>query len=205
VKIFKLYPLFFLLAFYSCRQNSSTKAIPISKIESKDTTLGKEIYDLMQIVITEQKLKKNSGLLIDPEDRCDASLEDSVFLKTLLIDSVKAEVAIDTIDWQNRLMTITSTMFGQLDKCLNSEDVSCMLQQKKDHVNFKWDNSKLNFDMNNDSLWYAFSVPLFSKDKTKAVLRIESLCPGLCGTGWTALCKKENGEWKCQNGFSWWH
>ena len=156
--------------------------------------------------MSEQKLRKDNGISIDPRDRCDPSLDDSAFLKTLLIDTASTETTFDTIDWQNGRVAISiTTGFGQLDKCLTIVDIAFMLQQKKDRLNFKWDNSKLKFDIENDSHWYAFSIPLFSKDRSKAVLMIKDLCPGLCGTGWTLLYKKENNKWKSQTGGTWWH
>jgi hypothetical protein len=65
-----------------------------------------------------------------------------------------------------------------LDKCLTDGDIDFMLQQKIDHSNFKWDNSRLGFNLDNKNYWYAFSIPLFSQDKTKAILTIEDLCRG---------------------------
>jgi hypothetical protein len=208
--ILKIYWLSFLIAIYSRGQDAPNIDFTPVKPESKNTIAEKEIYEFMQIVMTEQKLSKENGLSIEPRDRCDPSLEDSTFLRQLLnenlTDTARNEEVYDTSDWKSGMIAVNvKTGFGQLDKCLTSDDVNFMLQQKKDHMNFKWDNSKLGFNILNKSGWYAFSIPLFSKDRTKAVLMIQDLCPGLCGTGWTLLYKKENNEWKSQKGNGWWH
>jgi hypothetical protein len=206
----KIYLLPFLIAIYSCRQDSPKIDLTPVKPESKKIISEKEIYDFMQMVITEQKLSKENGLSIEPRDRCDPSLEDATFLRQLLndnsTDTSKNEEVYDTSDWKSGKIAISNkTGFRQLDKYLTSDDVRFMLQQKNDHIDFTWDNAKLGFKILNHSGWYAFSIPLFSKDRTKAVLMIQDLCPGLCGTGWTLLYKKENNEWTSQIGNRWLH
>lgn len=194
--------LFLIIAFYGCWQRSdeSPKSTPISL--EKDSISDKEIYDFMQIVITDQKLQKENGLTLEPQLNCDLSLDDQEFLKTLLIDTIKQEIISDTSDWRNRTFTVTVDV---LDKCLKNEDIDFMLQQKNHHSSFKWDNVRLGFNSNNKKYWYVFSVPLFSKDKTKAIMMIRNLCQGLCGRGWTVLFKKENNKWVSQTGNQWFH
>ena len=41
-----------------------------------------------------------------------------------------------------------------------------------------------------------FSVPLFNKDYSKAVIVIDYSCGGLCGYGGIFLCEKKNGKWE---------
>lgn len=193
----------FILILFSCRSSSNA---PI--IESKQTAstlkliTEKEVYDFMEIVIKEQKLHADYGLSEEPELNCDLIKEDSEFLKELLLDTTKNETVTDTTDWQPLTLSYTG---GQLDKCLTDDDIEFMLRQKIDNSNFKWNNSKLGFNLNNDSTFYVFSIPLFSKDKTKAVMMIRELCKGLCGWGWTILFKKENGTWTSQTGNQWVH
>ena len=193
--------LFLIIAFYGCghRSTDSTKSTPI--LSEKDSINDNEIYDFMQIVITDQKLQKEKGLTLEPQLSCDLSLDDKEFLKTLLIDTAKHEIISDTSDRRNR----TFTAIDLLGKCLTNDDIDFMLQQKNHHLSFKWDNSRLGFNSNNDKYWYVFSVPLFSKDKTKAIMMIRDLCQGLCGGGWTVLFKKENSKWVSQTGNQWLH
>ena len=87
----------------------------------------------------------------------------------------------------------------------SNADIDYMLKQKEEHLSFKWDNSRLGFNRDNNKQWYVFSVPLFSKDKSKAVMMIEDLYQGLCGYGWTVLFKKENDKWTSQTGARWWY
>ena len=204
----KLFILVFLSALYGCGQNPTNRRIISNKIETRDSVSESEIYDFMKVVIANQKLKTNNGLSSEPKLNCDISLDDKEFLKSLLIDTTKQETNnyTDTTDWKNGIITFTATTeFGQLDKCLTNADIAFMLQQKADHSNFKWQNTKLGFNIKNDSTWYAFSVPLFSKDKSKAIIMIEDLCSGLCGLGWSVLFKKEDNQWISQTGNQWFH
>jgi len=197
----KLFILVFLSALYGCGQNPTNRRIISNKIETRDSVSESEIYDFMKVVIANQKLKTNNGLSSEPKLNCDISLDDKEFLKSLLIDTTKQETNnyTDTTDWKNGIITFTATTeFGQLDKCLTNADIAFMLQQKADHSNFKW-------QIKNDSTWYAFSVPLFSKDKSKAIIMIEDLCSGLCGLGWSVLFKKEDNQWISQTGNQWFH
>ncbi|MCB9326889.1 MAG: hypothetical protein H6571_24385 [Lewinellaceae bacterium] len=161
-------------------------------------TSNQYIYDFMKVVIADQKLDLSYGLTVEPEQGCDLSKDDKTFLKTLLIE--KSLPKKETGDWRN--MTITS---NQLPKCLTNGDIDEMLLQKERLSNFTWDNSRLGFSPSNDKNWYCFSRPLFSKDRKKVVMMIRSLCPGLCGTGWTVVFTKQNNKWTSQTGGQWIH
>ena len=164
--------------------------------EMPDTT-NQYIYDFMKIVIEEQQLNLDYGLEIEPKQRCDLSTEDSVFLQTLLIKkNIKKK--------SNELNRILISM-NELPKCLTRSDVEGMLQQKKRLSKFLWNKSRLGFNLNNNKNWYNISVPLFSKDKSKVVMTIENLCPGLCGTGSTVVFTKKNGKWNSTDGGIWYH
>lgn len=190
------------IALCGCQQTQPKKISPSTQADFKDSITEREIYDFMQVVITDQKLRKENGIATEPESRCDFSIDDKDFLKTLLIDTTKEKEISDSLNPDQ--MTFT-TSFGQLDKCLTNADIDFMLQQKNGHLSFKWDNNRLDFDTENKKYWYAFSIPLFSKDKTKAIIMIEDLCPGLCGGGWTVLFKRQNGKWTSQKGNQWLH
>ena len=194
---------FLIIIFYGCGRRSPDPSNKSTQILSqKDSISDKEIYDFMQIVIADQELQKENGLTFEPQSNCDLLLDDEEFLKSLLIDTIKHEVPSDTSGWRNGTFTATIEL---LDKCLTNADIDFMLQQKIDHSNFRWDNSRLDFNMNNNNNWYIFSIPLFSKDKTKAIMMIRDLCRGLCGGGWTVLFKKENNKWVSQRGNQWLH
>jgi hypothetical protein len=168
-----------------------------TKVNLSDTS-NQYIYDFMKFVISSQNLDLSYGLTTIPEKGCNLSQDDKTFLNTLLIE--KSEPIIDTGDWRN--LTITLNL---LPKCLTNEDIDEMLLQKMKLQNFTWDNSRLGFTSSNDKKWYCFSLPLFSKDKQKVVMMIRSLCPGLCGTGWTVVFTKQNNEWTSQTSLHWIH
>jgi len=168
-----------------------------AKINVPDTS-NQNIYDFMKIVIADQKLDLNYGLSIEPENNCNGVQEDQIFLKTLLFE--KTKLAGDTVNLKS--LTIT---YNLLPKCLNKGDIADMLLQKEKLIHFTWDNSRLGFNLSNKKNWYNFSRPLFSKDRKKAIMMIECLCPGLCGTGWTVLFSKQNDKWTSQKGEIWIH
>lgn len=179
---------------------------------AKPDTVNQDIYDFMKIVIADQKLDSSYGLTIEPEPGSDLSQNDKVFLKTLLIEKPKQEEKADTSNW-NKVDTgiwipmpvpVTFHPF-ELEKCLTRNDINYMLSQKEALSTFKWDNTRLHFNLANNKNWYCFSIPLFSKDRNKAVMMIRSLCPGLCGTGYTVLFIKEKNKWTSQTGPQWIH
>ena len=90
-------------------------------------------------------------------------------------------------------------------QCLTSEEANYMVAQMKSSADVKWDNSRLKFDQSNTENWYALSLPLFSRDDTKAVITIRELCPGLCGYGWIVCLDKVNGTWASERGRVWVH
>ena len=162
-----------------------------------------EIYDFMNIVIKDQNLDRMGGLALEPQPDIDLSERDEIFLKSLLIDTTrKQKVDEASTDLFN---TNISSSFGQLDKCLTRADIDFMLEQKAHHAGFAWDNARLGFNSSNTESWWVFSIPLFSKDGSKAVMMIRFLCKGLCGTGWTVLFRKENNKWISQTGNGWYH
>lgn len=173
-----------------------TAALINTTIELPDTT-NQYIYDFMKIVIAERELNTSYGLTIEPEQNCDLSSDDAVFLKTLLIEKKKKVVPEDAI-----AVPIT---LNELPKSFTKADVEDMLQQKKLFSKFKWDNSRLGFNNENGKNWYCFSVPLFSRDKKKAIMMIRNLCSGLCGTGFTVVFMYKNGKWTSTDGGQWIH
>ena len=174
-----------------------TASLVDATIALPDTT-NQYIYDFMKMVITERKLNTAYGLAIEPEHNCDLSMDDSVFLKTLLIEKKKKTDVPE--DATGVLITL-----NELLKCFTKSDVENMLQQKKAFSKFTWDNSRLGFSADNHKNWYCFSVPLFSRDRQKAIMMIRNLCPGLCGTGSTAVFINKNGKWTSIDGGQWIH
>ena len=210
MKIVRNITLIFLFASFGCVQKdqklstiTTTDTIQhlntIPSVVAKDTS-NQAIYDFMKFVIANQKLDLSCGLTIDPEPRCDLSQDDKTFLKTLLIEKPALKNETDTGYWQPQ--TISAV---ELNKCLTKGDVNYMLLQKQNLSTFKWDNTRLNFNLKNDTNWYCFSIPLFSKDKRKAVMMIRNLCKGLCGIGWTEIFTKEKNKWTSQTIGQWFY
>jgi hypothetical protein len=144
----------------------------------------------MKVVIAEQQLDLTHGLSLKPEQGCDLSDDDKKFLETLLIEKAKPD---------------NDTYSMELPKCLTNGDIEEMLLQKEKLKQFRWDNTRLGFELLNRENWYCFSIPLFSKDRKKVVMMIRDLCPGLCGSGRTIVFTNENNKWTSHSGGGWLH
>ncbi len=150
----------------------------------------KYIYDFMREIIIQQKLDLKNGLETEIEKSANASLNDDEFLKSLLIDNKDINEGKDIMK--------DTFYYSFPEKCLTQKEINSMLNSKKQLKNFKWNNSFLGFNKENKKNKYSFSLPLFSSDRTKAIIMIKYTCPGLCGSGQTILFKKENGIWASQ-------
>jgi hypothetical protein len=170
---------------------------------AQDRVSNDLVYEIMDFVIKDQELDKTRGLKLEPEERYSLDKTDEEFLKSLIEPTAPSDTVSDTTKIE--LLISETFEFGQLSKCLTDADVEHMIRQRESNSDFNWDNSRLGFDLNNKDHWYVMSVPLISKDGSKAVMMIRNLCKGLCGHGWTLLLKKENGAWTSERGISWWH
>jgi hypothetical protein len=182
-----------------------------------------EIYAFIKQLIKQKELNDTYGLIIEPAAACDLSQNDNTFLKTLLLEKKKIQAPYkepaDTLksitDSSSKLNINTKisynapqpiTLLLQPEKCLTKKDIRYMVAQKPDPVTFRWDNSALGFNMKNDSNYYSISIPLFSLDHKKAVVLIEQLCPGLCGTGNSYVYFKKKDKWVTTSfSFGWIH
>jgi hypothetical protein len=177
--------------------NKALETSPTINSSNPDTT-NQYVYDFIKVVIADQNLDLSYGLSIEPEQNCDLSQDDRIFLETLLIGDSKT--AKDTSSG-----LYFSINMNEFPKCLKRKDIKEMLVQKEKLSNFKWDNSRLGFNPSNKQNWYCFSRPLFSVDKKIVIMMIRSLCPGLCGTGWTVVFTNKNNKWNSQMGGQWMH
>jgi hypothetical protein len=181
----------------SCGQRNESETAD-QKVTDKD------IYEILEFVIKDQALDKNFGLRIKPGDRCDLNKEDKEFLTDLILEPKPLkDSTFDSVDFKISMPLDTFSL--GLQRCLIKEDVDYMLQQKEMAKDFKWDNSRLGFNLDNTENWYEFSVPLFSADESKAILLVSKLCKGLCGTEQTFLIEKIDGKWTSRTGFHYIH
>ncbi len=176
--------------------SATPNTLPNTKPIAPDTS-NQYIYDFMKVVIADQKLDIGRGLSVQPEEYCDLDNDDKTFLQTMVIKKSAKQEQED--DWRNVSLTM------KFPQCLTKDDVEEMLSQRRKLNNFTWNNDRLGFNRQNDTNWYCFSRPLFSRDRKKAVILIRYLCPGLCGGGHTALFTKEGKQWTSQNSAPWVH
>jgi hypothetical protein len=178
-----LWTILIVLCLTNCDKGTKTDQGRTSdKAEGQITEV--DIYSTINYIITEQRLNKDYGLKIVPADQCDLSKEDKEFLTGLIFPEEQEDSLGDN---NNFSITVPLVHDLGLQKCLTKEDVDFMLSQKETNKDFQWDNSKLGFNLDNHENWYEFSVPLFTKDKRKAIFLVAKLCKGLCGTEQTFL------------------
>jgi hypothetical protein len=207
--------------FYGCNQAHENVTVkpteitapeppkPILVKDSVDHTLYPAIYAFMKELIRLHQLDTSYGLQIEPEINVAYSSDEKSFLKKYLIEKKKEipqlVVTKDTIGRADSLGEYSFTLdrhsisFSNDFKCLTNADISYMINNKPDLERFKWDNSRLGFNLANHQNYYGLSIPLFSIDHKTAIIMIEALCPGLCGTGNTYLFRKKNAVWKKAN------
>ncbi|OYU78886.1 MAG: hypothetical protein CFE23_16550 [Flavobacterium sp. BFFFF1] len=147
----------------------------------------KDIYAFLNEVIIQQKLHLNDGINLELEANAGIEGTDETLLRSLLLDCK------DDNDGKNIFRDTIHVSF--ISKYLTQSDIDAMLLQKVKFKKFKLDNAFLGFNTKNKKNVYSFSLPLFSIDKSKAIMMIKNICPGLCGAGQTILFKKENGNW----------
>jgi hypothetical protein len=166
-----------------------------------DAKLDKEIYSIIQIVIKKEKLSRKYGLQINPGLHFNISNEDSSYLVTLL----KPEV-IDTTNKSDSVGFGFGSDFTWPNRnVFTRDDIEYILQTKHFFTDFKWDNSKLGFDLSNRKKRYTFSVPYFNLRHDKVIVMYEFLCPGLCGGGQTLLLSKTDKGWDITGLELWYH
>jgi hypothetical protein len=170
--------------------------------KSKPQITESDIYSILEYIIAERKLSKDYGINIEPADRCDPGKDDREFL-TGLISATEPKDSL--VDSGHLIIKIPLGYDFGLPKCLTKENVDFMLHQKEMNKGFKWNNSKLGFNLDNHDNWYEFSVPLFSEDKTKAILIVSNLCKGLCGTQQTFLVETNSDARTFKTGYHYIH
>ncbi len=168
---------------------------------NKDEAYDQDIYDFMKFIINEQELNLSYGLTIEPESSFDLTKSDEENFKSLLSE-LESEDKTEMTDSINLTFELNSK---NLLSDLTKQDIFGMIKQKEKLKAFKWNNNGLGFDLSNKNKRYSFSVPLFSKDKTRAVMMIRDLCSGLCGGGKTILFTKKNEKWTSNIGMIWLH
>jgi hypothetical protein len=186
----------FLTTLLGCNQSqkgTSQKEEPFVLTYRVDSS-GQRLYDFLKIVIKKKQLDTTYGLVIFPMLNLHEPVEDSVFIKTLLLHDGEN---LTPIKKPNRQDTFT---IGGIDRCLTEEDIGFMLKQKEDNRTFRWNTTRLNFtDMNKFKEQYRFSIPLFSKDGKKVLVGYENVM----GTGRVILFRYENNQWFTQTGSEW--
>ncbi|MBS1594161.1 MAG: hypothetical protein JST90_07535 [Bacteroidetes bacterium] len=175
----------------------------------------KDVYDFMQMVVKGQKLTKEWYLDSEAPLYCRPG-SDGSYLYTLdsaLIPLREADkkfrdtcmVQINGFCHDFPLERFSIKIGHDIPSCLGKGDIAYMLAQREHSAAFRWDQKRLGFNKKPTYNYYYISVPLFSVDKTKAILMIEELCPGLCGQGHTLLYTLNNGKWTAESSSSWNH
>lgn len=56
-----------------------------------------------------------------------------------------------------------------------------------------------------DDAWMTLSYPIFTRDSSLALVTVESLCPGLCGSGYNVIIDRQSGDWRTYRIGGWFH
>jgi len=182
----------------------SLMIISCKEAENKIDTNNQDIYNFMKIVIEEQNLDLHYGIRLEPESNFMISESDSTVFNKLLFKIKNKQQETKGFNKNDTVISLYNSI-SLYNESIKEEDISEMILQKKNLKSFQWDNSKLGFNLSNKENWYSFSIPLFSKDKNKAVMKIRDLCSGLCGNGRTILFVKENNNWNSSIKETWFH
>lgn len=199
MNLFLKIPLIISAALCSCNPTPKSAPGPIETGPVVVDTSNREIYDFMKEIIVSGNLVLTDPLEAEPQQNCDLNQPDNIYLNNFLIDSKRDS---ETIDPKTGNYSYPTDLF---DRCLTKEDIHFMLSQKNANREFKWNSSRLGLTAGNNDLRYALSVPLFSRDRSKVIMMVRQLCPGLCGGGETVLFKKENNKWISKTIEGWWH
>ncbi len=186
-----------ILLFASCQHKSQHLPSSTNKIIAENKTYGNDaIYKVVQFIIQDQHLDRRLGFRALP-----------IEISTHFIQ----ERAIDTVDRDNSFVEIkdgkfklreSATFYLKPRQCLTKEDIATMSDQLTALKDFRWDNTRLGFDTENKKEWYEFSVPLFSKDSSKVLMKMYWRCDQfLCGHDTAILLTKENGLWTSEADF----
>lgn len=89
-------------------------------------------------------------------------------------------------------------------------DIDSMYHQEQKPALRYWNTAMFEHTGTDTTFWYRISLPLFSRDKQRAVMKISTLCPGLCGNGELLVFYKKRKlgtatEWSIQIAETWLH
>ena len=176
----------------------------IRKSISSNDSYFNDLYVFLEIAINQLELDKKVELNIQPDtSHYDGIKTDNEFLTQFLIDSA---YIIESQNFHNSVINDSLQEYQFLArnisnhdsrKCLTKEDINEILQIKQANVSFEWEKSKLGFNSESNNEWYSFSVPIFNKNKTVAIIKITYTCtPFVCGSGDIFLFKKDSVGWR---------
>ena len=79
--------IFLFVTLCGCQNRQSGQSSASTQTKLNNSITEKEIYEFMQVAIADQKLQKKNSITLEPQSRCDLSLDNKDFLKTLLTDT----------------------------------------------------------------------------------------------------------------------
>lgn len=105
-----------------------------------------------------------------------------------------------------------SLLFTQLDSLFAKSDFEFIHKQMSETNSFKlnpkflpgYDIIPLDTIEKRKAAYFLLSKPVFSIDRTIAIININYYCFGTCGHGGTDIYKKQDGRWKTISGLSSW-
>jgi hypothetical protein len=165
-----------------------------------------EIYNFINYLVDTGVLDLYYGLNPEPEESfAYLTHENSILNKMLIKEKVSnIELSGDSFVFQMDFeSSITTCPF--VTETLSQDDTAFIKRQSKRLDSFEWDVKRLGFNEDNTNNYYRISLPYFSKDKTRVLILVRDLCPGLCGGGKELLFINKGDVWEKQVIGSWIH
>lgn len=190
MKILKL--LILLFSLFSCEQASITSHK--EKGEGKQLVAENEIYQFVNYLLKDfslfgpiNNIVVDKDLVLDPL----LSVQDSITI--VKMDSVFSSSDVIFLFQQSKNLKSFRFKSEKLpSKTVISSDTLLAFRKTHKSLTDYWKNFKKEFGSTG---YCTISMPLFSVDKSKAIIRTSYHCGGFCGGGGTYIFKKENGKW----------
>lgn len=152
----------------------------------KRTKNAKMFCEELKRMVVEIPFKQKDGSILPP-------VSDNIYINTILNDKIKGEVFFSTKDSAYLMYQNLYPKKFKLDKLYTSE--WNLTSFEKEMIKRK---EGKEYD------YYEMTIPIFSKDQTKAYIEIDYHCGSLCGYGRGMYLQKVNEKWIIVETFRTW-
>lgn len=196
VRCMKMRLLFFFVLLLAGKASSAQKITAADSIDRVTGVSGADIYSLMDVFFADTNVRitpATARFARMPMKSIVETQADSVYLRQAQVHKREAEEEEKKAKpaWYFAPIYVGDMLLDSLSET----DIRFMLRQNMRLNQFQWDTTRWHFSKSGASDLYEISIPLFSKDKTIALIGVEHSCPGLCGVGYVYRFVKKKGRW----------